>query len=299
MWDGVSRCGEQLTNLRPLEGEGMNRRVTSMITLAALVLSTGAWVASYFNMSYTADYEIALEKGALIWNEIKFRSVFNPLATQPGNMGAPRTGFAVQGIQTYETIWIPSAKKGKIKLPIWIPTLIPILVFCRWSWLPLIRRGRRVKCGRCADCGYDLRATEANRCPECGASPTMGKAWYKRSRKHQKLLTLLSLSGIVLCLGLWGLSYTRIHYKAGSFVTYLGCGRLLCRATAEPELPQGWTWYGFRDRFTLWSPQITYDRWRGPYVSIPMWMPLLLLTVLLLYAGVPLLLRRGNTTSPA
>ncbi len=277
----------------------MFRKTITILSLIGLLLSLGLWGASYFNVSYTSDYEIALEKGALIWDERGPRPAGAPSAAPPSGMGAPQIGFTVQGIQTFETIWIPAAKKGEITLPLWIPTLIPVLTFCWWSWLPLIQRGRRVRFGRCADCGYDLRATEADRCPECGVSPNIGRAWYNRSTKHQKLLTVVSLGGIVLCLGLWALSYTRIHYKAGPFVTYLGCGRLLYRATAEPEPPQGWTWYGFRDRFTLWAPEMTYDYWRGLYLSIPIWMPLLLLVVFFLYASVPLLWRRGKAAQSA
>lgn len=277
----------------------MGRKTLTCVAIVGFLLSISLWGASYFNMSYTSDYEIALKKGALLWDERGLNPTGVTWTTPPSGNEAPRIGFTVRGIQTFETNWVPAAEKGEVTLPLWIPTLISVLVFFWWSWLPLIRRGRRVRFGRCAACGYDLRATEADRCPECGASPRIGRAWYNRSTKHQKLLTVVSLSGIVLCLGLWTLSYTRIHYKGGSFVTYLGCGRLLYRATAEPEPPQGWTWYGVRDRFTLWAPELTYDSWRGLYLSVPMWMPLSLLAVLFLYAGVPLLWRYGKAAKSA
>jgi hypothetical protein len=52
-----------------------------------------------------------------------------------------------------------------------VPHWFPMILF---ATLPLtrlgrfIRRRRRKVAGRCAKCGYDLRATP-DRCPECGA----------------------------------------------------------------------------------------------------------------------------------
>ncbi len=60
----------------------------------------------------------------------------------------------------------PSAQGGAIHLP---PYLF-VLVFGALSLhgsLPVYRARRRLRCGLCTSCGYDLRASEV-RCPECG-----------------------------------------------------------------------------------------------------------------------------------
>ena len=46
-----------------------------------------------------------------------------------------------------------------VHAPIWI-----VLLFVGGN----VRRWRRRLVGLCPGCGYDLRATEADRCPECG-----------------------------------------------------------------------------------------------------------------------------------
>lgn len=52
--------------------------------------------------------------------------------------------------------------------PLWLPLLLCAAV------LALLMPWRRTKAGRCARCGYDLRAS-SGRCPECG-TPIQSKA---------------------------------------------------------------------------------------------------------------------------
>jgi hypothetical protein len=60
--------------------------------------------------------------------------------------------------------------RGAVELfvPFWF-LAVAFLVVPVWTLLRLARVRRREREGRCARCGYDLRAT-ADRCPECGTT---------------------------------------------------------------------------------------------------------------------------------
>jgi hypothetical protein len=62
--------------------------------------------------------------------------------------------------------WYSGPTHSSICLPYWLLALLTTGPPAMWAgaWA---RRRRRVKQGRCPDCGYDLRATP-DQCPECG-----------------------------------------------------------------------------------------------------------------------------------
>ena len=95
----------------------------------------------------------------------------------------------------------------------------------------------------------------------------------------RKTLTIPSLLGLLLSVGLWGVSYVRITYKwnsvdawhhfflsAGMFVLYV----------AEGHGYEGWHVEGFRGFHTGWTPHIPFSFERNYAVFIPIWLTTLI-----------------------
>ena len=141
----------------------------------------------------------------------------------------------------------------------------------------------------------------------------------------RRTLTILSLIGLLLSLGLWGVSYWDFQYVDGTFNIVLKSGRLgvLRGRTLQQHIDAAieirafedehgifvmqdgyleklqesladnrkWTFLGFTDwHTTWWSPVPMVGR---TYLLLPMWLPAMLCTAIIgLNCGPPLVRRR-------
>ena len=108
----------------------------------------------------------------------------------------------------------------------------------------------------------------------------------------RKTLTILSLIGLLLSVGLWGVSYGNCGYRSGTAWWILSNG-VLTRSTPWSDEPPHWVWRGRRAAILpIWSPQVhpnDYDQLL--WISLPLWIPTLVFGISL-YACRPLLHRR-------
>jgi len=116
----------------------------------------------------------AYERQYQLWNShvprgLTFQSSVVTAADQRLLAPLARFMFEPGGDRSYNEGDVVRVRYGGAAAPHWVPmvafALPPLL------WLRRTRRLRRSRVrGRCAQCGYDLRATP-DRCPECGTAP--------------------------------------------------------------------------------------------------------------------------------
>ncbi len=113
----------------------------------------------------------------------------------------------------------------------------------------------------------------------------------------RKTLTILSLIGLLLSVGLWGVSYLTIHY--GILNGRLG-GKILRGEIVLQYVGFSRPWFGtgngfwiegFNGFYTSWKPSvgIANDYF---YVILPLWIPTVLFASILWFSFVPLRRRR-------
>ena len=86
----------------------------------------------------------------------------------------------------------------------------------------------------------------------------------------RKTLTILSLIGLLISVGLWGVSYFNLGYiTQSSYGLGLSKGSVML---GWPGDPPGWHYKGYHDLETLWLPVLAGGP-RNRWIEIPLWMP--------------------------
>ena len=112
----------------------------------------------------------------------------------------------------------------------------------------------------------------------------------------RKTLTILSLVGLLLCVGLWGVSYWEPYYRTEESTLWASKGRfglsnLGIEVVFSVEIEK---WRGFQGFETDWLPYYSEDIQPFPYwsVGIPLWMPTFLFLAIFWLSLLPLHRRR-------
>ena len=128
------------------------------------------------------------------WSVGRYEHPLEPLESWAMRHKATTTGYCGVGLwrQSYAPAWGDSFTYTTVFLPCWL--LIALSAILPLNWLrrritrsSLVRRWRAQ--GRCARCGYDLRAS-VGRCPECGTPIDTPKQTVSRSGNERQLLSI-------------------------------------------------------------------------------------------------------------
>ncbi|MGA2583573.1 MAG: hypothetical protein ABSG31_09880 [Tepidisphaeraceae bacterium] len=104
---------------------------------------------------------------------------FEHVSTNPWvapDVSAVHTGHAVGlGRLWYvdeSSTYQPGVPQYELSIPDWTVALLTAVIPVIWATIywPAMKHRKRLRWGKCVQCGYDLRATP-ERCPECGMIP--------------------------------------------------------------------------------------------------------------------------------
>ena len=137
----------------------MLRKTLTILSLIGLLLSVGAWGASYLVVGHKGKgHTIALHEGGIDYTRDTYDDRVEPYWYLAG----------FRGFRMHWRLYFYARPGGDwgVFIPLWMPSGL-FVVFLVMRFVPFARRRKRKKLGLCANCGYDLRASK-DRCPECG-----------------------------------------------------------------------------------------------------------------------------------
>ncbi len=166
----------------------MTRRILTILSLIALVVSVGLWAQSYRSVYSSSIGSI----GFLLYRGHFSCTKFGPVPPRGGDIEP----------SSNPEIW-------SVRVPIWPIAALFAVALPSLALAYRLRRRRCHKMGLCIKCGYDLRGSQ-ERCPECGtpfdetATRPLRLIWVCRTGKAAvwgKAAALWSFA--VLVAGMW------------------------------------------------------------------------------------------------
>ncbi len=145
----------------------MIRKTLTILSLIGLLLIMALWGVSCFSISYEWTFDGVWTRLDLTGAKFYFMQAdFSDSDSIVGRWSIE--GFSFKMGSPVPWITFGPLVFWSVNMPLWIPTILFGSLFSYWYALPLHRRYKRTKLGRCVNCGYDLRRSK-DRCPECGA----------------------------------------------------------------------------------------------------------------------------------
>jgi hypothetical protein len=113
----------------------------------------------------------------------------------------------------------------------------------------------------------------------------------------RKTLTILSLIGLLLSVGLWGVSYFHILYVPSQSPkpAIVLRGGLVALTTVTVGAPLGFQCEGYRGLNTWWLPPRNEFYVSGPLgwrLAVPLWLPIMVLISLMIVTNTPIRRRK-------